>query len=502
MKDNAIIVKWLNIEKIYVDFSNLDNINAAINAERVSTIHTARTQELSARLGVHLMGFVDRNGDDINNVKACEISGYDYLGSMMLLCKTDDKYNAYGFDEDELDRVYTYLTTGKVKTKTKTLGGDLKSFLEKYNIQPPLPDFSVLPRAKFFDEYPNIVLLTYEYSALPAKDISSIGEKLFSYSSILVNEFTSVEESSLSADGRFYINCKTTSSNMNILIQVVEDENDKILINEFDAFLDEKFEELPKDDEDDEDDEEYPGSFDYVLEVKVDAEWPEREHLAFTKYKLCYPLLYLKGRNDKPRFPFFDKFFKVYRFDHEQEVVGIKYLSNGKMVKQDIALNKPFKVDFDYLRRPKDKTSRRVGNISFLLRKLKNLDVKYNGNHIEVRHELINKDKESCCFTSEKGVINGDNLNEQGLANMIEVIDGTVCLLLANEDHTYAILLYRNDQNEDLYLPVENNIPAYYEDCDYLDSYGCRVLNKLTAEYENKDDDEFPEWGYDILGNA
>ena len=109
MKANAIVIRHLDILEVEVDFSDLDNIAKAIDAEYVSTIHTKITQAISAKLGIHLIGFVDRDGDDINNKKACEISGYDYIGSSLLLCKCDDGYNPYPLEEDELSKIF-YLT--------------------------------------------------------------------------------------------------------------------------------------------------------------------------------------------------------------------------------------------------------------------------------------------------------------------------------------------------------------------------------------------------------
>ena len=60
--ENAIIIRQLDVIKTYVDFSDTNNICDAIDASAVSTIHTNKTQELSSLLGVHLMGFVDRDG--------------------------------------------------------------------------------------------------------------------------------------------------------------------------------------------------------------------------------------------------------------------------------------------------------------------------------------------------------------------------------------------------------------------------------------------------------
>ena len=54
MKENAIIVRPLDIIKVYVDFSNIDNVYRSINADLVSTIHTVQTQEISEKLGFHI----------------------------------------------------------------------------------------------------------------------------------------------------------------------------------------------------------------------------------------------------------------------------------------------------------------------------------------------------------------------------------------------------------------------------------------------------------------
>ena len=111
LKENAILIRQLDVLKVEVDFSNDNDLYRLLDAERVSVIHTKRTQELSERLGIHLVGYVKREGDDINNKLACSISGYNYIGSFMLLFKTDDKFNNLPLNEDELELVYGYLTS-------------------------------------------------------------------------------------------------------------------------------------------------------------------------------------------------------------------------------------------------------------------------------------------------------------------------------------------------------------------------------------------------------
>lgn len=202
--ENAILIRNLDVIKVCLDFSDIDNINKAINASHLSTIHTQKTQELSSLLGVHLMGFVDRDGDDINNKKACEISGYDYLGSLMLLCKTDSKFNALPFTESELDTVFTYLVTGEIVQKREDKIYD--KFCEKYGINPVLPKFPVEP--KFFARrgVPYVIIARYNFDEASDEEIISIGTNLFHYSSLLLNIFKKVDGVNLSPDGKYYLN--------------------------------------------------------------------------------------------------------------------------------------------------------------------------------------------------------------------------------------------------------------------------------------------------------
>lgn len=238
MKENAIIVRPLDVIKVYVDFSNLDNIYKAINAERVSTIHTKETQALSGKLGIHLMGFVDSEGDDINNKRACQISGYDHIGSFMLLCKADDKFNAYGFDEAELNCVYTYLTTGEV-IPSKAVDGALKEFMDKYGINPILPNFPIEPEVYYERSIPYMIYLRYNINKVKKDaDLEKIGKALFFMADRLVNEFTEYEGVRLSPDGKYYVNSQMDAEEgvYHYLLQAVEEEDvDAVLIRDIKA---------------------------------------------------------------------------------------------------------------------------------------------------------------------------------------------------------------------------------------------------------------------------
>ena len=203
--ENAILIRNLDVIKVCLDFSDTDNINKAINASRLSTIHTQKTQELSSLLGVHLMGFVDREGSDINNKKACEISGYDYLGSLMLLCKTDGKFNALPFTESELETVFTYLVTGEIVQKREDK--IYNEFCKKYGINPVLPSFPIKPKFFARSGVPYVIIARYNFDEAAGEEIVSIGTNLFHYSSLLLNSFKKVDEVNLSPDGKYYIKC-------------------------------------------------------------------------------------------------------------------------------------------------------------------------------------------------------------------------------------------------------------------------------------------------------
>ena len=227
MKENAILIRPLDVLKVYVDFSSDAGIKSMINAERLATIHTMKTQELSNKLGIHLIGYVDSKGNDINNDLACSISGYDYLGSFMLLCKTDEKYNNYGFDENELECVYTYLTTGKIINIAKNDIVDI--FFKKYGFEAPLPNFDIEPKIYYDEKVPYVILLRYEIKAFPFDRLERMGQALFSYSTILLDKCTTIENGvNLSKDDKYYIKCLTKDGYFNILIQAKENENNII----------------------------------------------------------------------------------------------------------------------------------------------------------------------------------------------------------------------------------------------------------------------------------
>ena len=231
MKENAILIRPDNIEKIYIDFSNDENICTAIEAKGLSAIHTIKTQDISKELGIHLIGYVDRHGGSLDNRLAAKISGYDEIYSLMLLCKTDDKWNNLPLSEGELNSLYTYLTTGKVITN---YGNDLsRAFFEKYGIcNPILPKCNTEPDVYQLPEVPYVMLFRYEIKKMSDKDAEAFGKALFTMADRLLNGgFEKVDGAWLSPDKKYYINSKLDNENkaFDVLVQAKE-EVDEVLI--------------------------------------------------------------------------------------------------------------------------------------------------------------------------------------------------------------------------------------------------------------------------------
>lgn len=389
MKENAIIIRQLDIIKIHIDFSDIDNIARAIYADRLSTIHTVKTQELSAKLGVHLIGFINRNCDDINNEKACEISGYDYLGSLMFLCKTDDKYNPLPFEEDELERVYTFLTTGEMNSDDESgIPNLLMRFLDKYEINPILPNLPVNPDVALYENYEKVVLLTYDFSKA---DLGEVGGELFQYSDRLVKKFYEDDEVLVAPDETYCIKCKTDlgMQKFYVLIQVLEGRRDKPVIGDIDAFIgaDEEHQSETEEDKsyfnfaedvvsnnrelDDDEDEEFETNADflvpYFIIVEIKASWPENES-GPVKYKYAYPLIQaMEPEENQPFFAYFENLIKVVDFDYFGDTFDIKVNLGGNKKKVHLELDEPVVLKFDYA--PNKAPSHRVGEIKLTLEK-------------------------------------------------------------------------------------------------------------------------------------
>ncbi len=472
MKENALIVRPLDIIKVYVDFSDIDNIYKAIDAKRVSTIHTKKTQEISELLGIHLMGFVDREGNDINNDKACHISGYDYLGSFMLLCKADDKLNALPFTEKELECVYTYLTEGKILTAADTNGAE--EFFKRYPINPPLLNISLKPKYYWREDIPYVLLARYDLAEATDKQLEELGLALFELSSRMIAGFKDIRNGvHRSPDGDYYINCLMESGQAyNILIEAVwddEDDEDKVIIYnakdvihigflndavpEKEAHHQEDMETTPEeayepgDYEDDEDETEE--MMNYIVEMDVDIDFPQSKRKNHLKGKYCYPLFCtaLGESVEEAAVPVAGKLFKLINFNPTDEVAEIEVLKDKKL---QLKLNEEAEFKLNHIHKNLGKMQ---GFVRFVLKYYK-IAENCENHTIMVEDKMLEMETRKEVDSAFGSLELLTPKKEEGV---IEVCDNIYQIFIFNEEGMFAVIdsmSTDNEENEHYYYPV------------------------------------------------
>ncbi len=196
------------IEKVTVDFSSYESLKESTGFSRAYTIHTEKTNALCNKLGFHVGGFCDENGPGGSSL-ACQITGYDDLPSDVILCLMDDQYNFLPLDEEQLESLYAYLTTGKIlRPYGLEKDNPALTFFKQHKIHPSLPPIEDEPEAIFDDLYPNFICLRYDMSSFSDAQLSRLGQEMFFYSDHLVNDYREADDFLLSPDGSHYIKLK------------------------------------------------------------------------------------------------------------------------------------------------------------------------------------------------------------------------------------------------------------------------------------------------------
>ena len=383
-KLNAIRVGE-TIEKVHVDFSSFESLKESTNFERLYTIHTKETIAISEKLGFHVAGFCDDRGEGGPKL-AAEIAGYPSLPSDLILCLMDDKYNFLPLDEGQLETLYLYLTTGEIKSSASFKKDEYGEFLRKYDISPILPDFPVEPSSFFFEEYPNIAFLIYDFSNANDKQMNKIGEQLFIFADRLLKEFeVTGGKSRLSPDGKYYLNNQVNMAKQRyyILVEAILDSNVAPQCEDLEAFIN-RIEDNPSEEDEvietkteveedapeevmEEHDEDYDGN--YIIEMQIDAFWPDSPD----KFSYSAKHVLLKVFTDDQDYIDDVQYFKgvVTKFKYLDRISDKVTLDlDFKDHKEEVTLelNKPKVVKFDYV--TSVKTTRRVGTLTLTLRRL------------------------------------------------------------------------------------------------------------------------------------
>ena len=481
MKENAILVRPLDIEKVYVDFSKLDNLYEILGSDRLSTIHTLATQELSQKLGFHLIGFVARDGDDINNRKACEISGYDYIGSFMLLCKTDDAWNALPLEEEELASLYAYLTGGQLPKGSE-------AFASRYGIDGiVLPELGIEPKVYYKEEVPYLILFRYDLSPILPK---KIGDDLQAYAKRIEDGgFTEIDGVHLSPDKKYYIHPELDSENAfyNVLVEA-KGEEPILIVNAqstVDGFLgkvptcgNDAMDTAPEEDgdydEDTEDeaneernDREELGKYIIVMDLAVEMLDPETP----TRYqgKYAYPLFKQNiDEEDLGNLPILGRVLRIDNYNLRKPYINITLMLGEKDVR--LCLRPCVKEHVDIEIEEGEFLVR--GTLSLILLKFDVGDYKSH-DRVIIEETKIQNDGTGEVMRSEKGKLRVKYHNDES----VSIGYGIYSVLLVGRDCRFALIQgteIDNDGYVDTYYPVFKDEPNVqklsfsYEGTPYL----------------------------------
>jgi hypothetical protein len=155
MGPNAIRISD-RVEKVELDFASDESLKESLGFARLYTIHTAKTNEMSQRLGFHIGGYCDDRGRG-GPALAASLVGYECLPSDVVLFKMDEKYNPLPLNEEELNSLFVFLKTGKVISPEAKL--QIQEFFKEHNIDLALPDFPLPMESIRFAQLPNLIAI-------------------------------------------------------------------------------------------------------------------------------------------------------------------------------------------------------------------------------------------------------------------------------------------------------------------------------------------------------
>ena len=525
MKENAILIRQLDVLKVYVDFSNPDAIHEVLHCERVSTIHTEETRKLSNKLGVHLMGYVDREGNDINNQLACKISGYDYLGSFMLLFKSDDKMNELGFNEDELTAVYDYLIAGKIIPAS--INKEARDFIKKHDIEPILPGFSDVPSySLFFDKYPNLLCIVYDEEELDADaEYERYGAQLFEFADRLIGEGEpiipgDVSSGSITSNGRCYQkNFRNPSGDKYyVFIQVICKDGEEVLIDkayeeidsvkkkgeesDFDAIQFGKdlealmnetktIEDTPEEAMEQEISEE-DLSLQYIIIANINISWPKGQGGQF-KGKVVLPLGWMN--EEVIDIPYFTRKIKLEGYDLSRECVdlSIHFVDGEEDKRISLDIDEEVEVPFAYYNKKNRPDAYREGSITFLLERHRWVESDFPGK-FKIIERLENAKTNKLIDNEAMCEIEFNDYKQDSKESYYGEINGFhyYPLLISMEQDLVIMNGFREDDDDEktmlnIYFPVKlDSDEILYNDMFFYQDIGKKVNNIIRMSWRKK----------------
>ena len=360
MGPNAIRISD-RVEKVELDFASDESLKESLGFARLYTIHTAKTNEMSQRLGFHIGGYCDDRGRG-GPALAASLVGYECLPSDVVLFKMDEKYNPLPLNEEELNSLFVFLKTGKVISPEAKL--QIQEFFKEQNIDLALPDFPLPMESIRFAQLPNLIAIIYDESSIQGQAAHDEYAKIQNTYYSLVKEKT--EESGffeirIAKDGSYFLRIQRYNNLYYLYIQAIKTPGEEPKIpstfglNPF--YIDE--EEEPE--------EEKPH---YFLEFEVDSDWPDsKDHFHYSSTDVFLDVNEEKRVSPNEEVPYFNDFVHFKELDPENETLKIVIDQKIKQEEFVLKLDEPLSIDFDYV--DNVPTSHRVGKAKLTLRKAK-----------------------------------------------------------------------------------------------------------------------------------
>ena len=498
-KFNAIRVSN-KIERVFVDFSSLESLKESTGFERLYTIHTAETNELTKKLGFHVAGFCDdrgRGGSDL----AAQIAGYPSLPSDLILCLMDRKYNFLPLDHANLEKLFHYLTTGEVKNFYND--PKVQAFFDKHGINPLLPSFSVEPKISLYEQFPTVVLFEYDFNDCSDDELEAVGENVYYFASHQLETVDTLPGNTKNVarakNGQYFTRCQFLSDKLKFYLafQAIENDDDQELLSTFvfdpleqirDLFDGDASEEVMEQDYEEEDeviDEEKEQllRMNYILEVEIEASWPNSPDDYSVHFKYCYPLLNIND-NEKPYFPDFEDFIINPSFDVLEEVLTFEVDVREKKDTLTIRPGETIEYKFDYFNSEK-KTSRRVGKATFYLRHVQ-VEAEMARGQILIRKEQVELRSHKFVY-EEEGIIDAEDQKKE--AHCVYAGESFFTFLFSSEDGNYFVIMggdsyEEGEETPTYYLPLlagEKNVSETFY-TDKSKKYALRTIIKFVDE--------------------
>ena len=513
MAYNALLIGFSKkVEKIEIDFDDYEgSMCKAVDGRGVSTIHTQGILDIGVAVGFGVVGYINRYANDedlINNVLACELSGYDELHSKMVLCGVDDKWNFLPLSEKQVDVLYNYITTGE---KESVVEDDaFGEFCKRHNIKPYVPNLGIDYEVKNHIENDKIITLFYDLTKASDSKMESFGHGLFKMSSALLDDHKEVKDGiHIDKKETYYISCCFINDNHDAFLvnyQAIDGSKDKILINKekmissvIGGDFEEKDSDFEKSDLEIEDtkpsDKEIMTSDDIESEDVYDVLDFDivNNYDILLEYSVCFPsdyevrmcrVVWPVGQVIKPFLPNMKNVFTLLRLNTKDGTAKILFSNLDQHETFEISLDKPFQRTFAY----GEGDAFRNANMTFTLKKHE--PAKYCERKIAVNllyYNLVTLET----YDEERIVLNGLKVDESVQSEKFRYM---IVLDFYDRRQGYARLRFVDTDAEDqkeafdgaCFLPVEIGKPGFNSDLFNLNDEEKDAGDKATFTYSAK----------------